>query len=547
MLFVALFRVATFRVAIFRLAGFRRPRVATLCAIALGSGALIGACGSDADAPVDRPTFYQTKTPYRPRQDPATYEPPPAGFTAVYMQLIARHGSRGLANMKSDLVVYNMWRDAAAADALTDLGAKLGPDVLKLMRANFLLGYGVAGVDHPGYGNETHVGISEHTGLAARLATRRADLFGTVPANSRKIVVVSSGIDRAVDCANYFVASLLTARPDLTSAIERPPAPAGYPAGNPKTHPDGTNRFLLYFHDLVPATDLVTDPADPFYRTYSDSQAYQAYLDDHDLRAKQAAVAADPAARMQGRVALQRLFTRSFVDRIDKGELKFADTGTMSFTSDDGKFTNTLTGDGKATIGSLGDAGSYLYDLYSVVPAMKDEAGVDFAPYLPPGTAEYFAFMRDASDFYDKGPGITEKGDVTFRMAQILADDFFAEVDAIARGDLAHAAKLRFTHAEVMIPFASKMGLKAVSEQLPLASQYAYANNPWRGDYVSPMATNMQWDVFRNSGGTLIVRMLYNEKETDFKAACDGAQLTAGSHYYDYTRLKACYGHVAAQ
>src|SRR4029453_14697935 len=124
-------------------------------------------------------------------------------------------------------------------------------------------------------------------------------------------------------------------------------------------------------------------------------------------------------------------------------------------------------------------------------------------------------------DFYEKGPSITEKGDVTHRMAQILQDDFFNEVDAVARGELTHAAKLRFTHAEIIIPFAAKMELPGASRQLPRAMLYDYGNNPWRGDLVSPMAANMQWDVYRNAAGTILVRMLYNEKESDFKAACD--------------------------
>ena len=57
----------------------------------------------------------------------------------------------------------------------------------------------------------------------------------------------------------------------------------------------------------------------------------------------------------------------------------------------------------------------------------------------------------------------------------------------------------------------------------------------------------MQWDVYRNSAGEVLVKMLYNEKETDFQAACDGARHAVNSHYYDYAKLKTCYGHVAAQ
>ena len=130
-------------------------------------------------------------------------------------------------------------------------------------------------------------------------------------------------------------------------------------------------------------------------------------------------------------------------------------------------------------------------------------------------------------------------------MAQILEDDFFNEVDAIEKGDLSHAAKFRFTHAEIMIPFAAIMGLKGMSEGVPQAATFTYADNPWRGQTVSPMAANMQWDVYGDGKGGLLVKMLYNEQETDFKAACDGAKIAPASHFYDYQKLAACYGHLA--
>lgn len=51
-----------------------------------------------------------------------------------------------------------------------------------------------------------------------------------------------------------------------------------------------------------------------------------------------------------------------------------------------------------------------------------------------------------------------------------LRGDFFTEVDAIARGDLSHGAKLRFTHAEaILIPLATAMGPQTVVGALPAA------------------------------------------------------------------------------
>jgi hypothetical protein len=537
----------------------RPQRAAAWLALCLAAAAGSG-CGGGDDAPAPPPPaappaaptnfFYQTKTPYAPQQEVASYEAPPAGYSTVYTELMARHGSRGLSSLKYDLAVYNMWLKAASEGALTELGLKLGPDVLKLMKANFLLGYGVAGIGKPGYGNETQVGITEHTELAKRLLARHKALFDQVVADAaskpRKIEVVTSGVDRAVDSGAFFVKSLVAGQPKLNDLLSYPPAPGPYPANAQVAQPAGTDRFLLYFHKLVAATDLVSDSKDPLYTTYQDSQAFQKWLKDGDLAAKQAAILADPAAKSAGRVVLERLFTKAFVDKIDAGTYKFANTGTFSFTSDDGKFSSTLTGDGETPIGSAAEAASRLYELYVIAPAMKAEAGVDFTPYMPPAQAQYFAFTQDAADFYKMGPGITEKGTVTWRMAQHLQDDFFKEVDEIAAGRTARVAKLRFAHAEIVIPFVSQLGLKNVLVQTPLAQMYSYDNNPWRGDYVSPMAANVQWDVVRNSSGSVLVKMLFNEKETDFKAACDGARHASGSHYYDYTRLKACYGHVAA-
>lgn len=495
--------------------------------------------------------YYQTKAPYRPQQDVSTYEAAPAGFSPVYTEVVARHGSRGLSGLKYDLAVYNMWKKAQDDGALTPLGEKLGPDVLKIMKANFLLGYGVAGISTPGYGNETQVGINEHTQLAARLVQRLPAYWKQIGDNAgsapRQIVTVTSGVDRAVDSGNFFVQSLKAVQPALAPLLTYPPAPAPYPDnGTAVSQPVGTNRFLLYFHKLVKATDLVTNTTDPLYTTYQASLAYQNYKsNDADLLAKQSGLTVAPEAAAAGRLLLERLFARSFVDKIANGTYSFSNSGSFSYTSDDGKFAPSLSGDGKTSIKSPGDAGALLYELYVIAPAMRSEAGVDFTAYMPAAQAKFFAALNDGSDFYDKGPGMTEKGDITSRMSQILVDDMFNEVDAIARGDRSHAAKLRFTHAEIMMPFAVRMGLKGEDQSVPKASSFSYDSNTWRGDYVSPMAANMQWDVFADGGGKLLVRMLYNEKETDFKAACDGAKAAGTAHYYDYTGLKACYGHAA--
>jgi hypothetical protein len=495
------------------------------------------------------PPFLASKTLYAPQGDLSTYEPPPSGFVPIFTQLVARHGARGLSSFEDDAVAYAMWQRASADQALTSLGAELGPDILRVMKANALLGSGVRGITAPGYGNLTQIGMDEHRDLAARLLQRLpeyfAELESTAQTSKRSIVVVSSGVDRAVDSAAFFVSSLTAERPLLGSLIAQPLAPSGYPTGSPVEKPAGTNRFLLYFHKLTPELDLVTDATDPYFQTYQSSLSYQAYKDDPGVNAKVDAVKAAPSVLTAARDVLERLFSKAFVDEIEAGTLTFTNTDTFTFASDDGAHSAEIVGDGATTVDNITDAALTLYGLYAIAPGLRTETqGVDFARYLSAADAQLFAYLDDADDFYTKGPGILETGARNYQMGQILLDDFFSEVDAIAAGDLSHGAKLRFTHAEMVIPLVSILGLENLFTPVPDADIYSYDTNPWRGEDVAPMAANIQWDVYRNAEGEVLVKMLRNEKEQEFKRDCDSARIDPGSFYYDFGNLKACYARV---
>jgi hypothetical protein len=98
---------------------------------------------------------------------------------------------------------------------------------------------------------------------------------------------------------------------------------------------------------------------------------------------------------------------------------------------------------------------------------------------------------------------------------------------------------LRFTHAEEVFPLSTLLGLPGSTVQQPVADEYTYANNPFRSADVAPMAANIQWDMFSN-GKTELVRMLINEEQTRFKAAC--TPIERGSYYYSLNALESCYG-----
>jgi hypothetical protein len=492
---------------------------------------LTSAAALDNDAGSDR----QTKTPYAARQDWRTLEQAPAGYRPVFTQLLARHGSRGLTGMKGDLVWYRLWQQAQQEDGLTPLGRELGPMILDLMRANFLLGYGVPGISKPGYGNETITGMAEQAGLAMRLQQRLPALFESIaPAGGkpqRQIVVVTSGKDRAVDSGAAFVQALVAQQPAWRAALYYPSASAG------SNMPAGTNLFQLYFHRLPK-----TAPDDPqLLPTWHQSQAYRAYLHSAALREKLAEVQRDPQLQVAAQTVLQRLLKPAFLARLAQGKYRFDNGGTMSFRSADGKFINTVHGDGNSSISTPLEAARVLYELYAISAGMQHETSADFTRFMPAAAASVFAQEADAEDFYSKGSGMQEQNGVTYRMAGLLLEDFFQEADAIANGAREHAAKLRFAHAETIIPLAALMGLKNAAQANPQALHYNYQNNPWRGAEIAPMAANIQWDMYVDQAGHSLVRLLYNEADSDFKTACDSARISPQSHFYDYRKLRVCY------
>src|SRR5579875_3390467 len=146
------------------------------------------------------------------------------------------------------------------------------------------------------------------------------------------------------------------------------------------------------------------------------------------------------SSNASARAVLETVFTEPFVDALENGSTHYANTGTFTFTSDDGLFTTTIVGDGTTTVNNVVDAANSLYAVYSITPAMVNEVPVNMSKYFPAGQLPVFGYLSDVQDFYQKGPGIAEAAPITYQMSQALLDDFFHEADAIAVGNLAHAA-----------------------------------------------------------------------------------------------------------
>lgn len=485
-----------------------------------GAGIIVALACLTGCATTPAGDFLSTKTPYQPRQAIADYAPAPPGFVPLHTQLLARHGARAMTAMKDDLALLNLCRQAAPEQALHPLGRRLMDDIERLVQVQLLLGHGVAGISSPGYANLSRIGIDEQRGLAQRLLQRQAALFAA--RDGRTIAVEHSGVDRARDSATFFMQALREAAPALGAVIEAPVV----------------NRYSLYFHKLHAGTDGVPDAGDPRLAVYRASQRYQQYQRSARLQSRLDAVNDDARLGPAARVVLERLFTTAFVDRLASGQLRVANVGATEAVSTDGSLHVRLEGNGKTVLASPVDALRALSALYEIAPGLRAELGRDFRPYIPDEQARLLAWLNDAEDFFVKGPGDAQDSPVTYQMAAGLLADFFEEAE---QGSGRRLASFRFAHAETIIPLATLLGVAGSSTPVAAGQGFSYDNNPWRGSDVAPYAANIEWDTYRNGQGRLLVRMLYNERETDFKGACDGARFAAGSHFYDVAALRLCY------
>lgn len=489
--------------------------------LALSAGlamTLLTGCNSDNDSSSATGSDYQysTKAVYVARQDADSYEVAPAGFTPVFTELVARHGSRSLSSPKYDVLTKQIWDAASRQGALTDLGQKLGAKVDAVTAANRQLGYGLLSA----------VGKEEHALLATRLAERLPALLGKggVPGCIR---VETSGKDRANESAYYFMASLAKRVDFITDSK------ACYVSQqNPSEIDKGLrNKFELYFHK--------TEPEGDYLQYLPAFQAYMAFVGDEEEGVSPAPELSEalgglktlPQTRVMAREMLERLYSKTFVDELAAGVEYVA--------------VNPEDGD-KTYVRDEVDAALMLYNLFIIGPGMIREAQAQGAPwdleqFITPEESAWFSYLSDAEDFYEKGPSLASQR-ATYAVAQPLLDGLFDEVQTqVVEGAGEHVAKLRFAHAETVIPLAALMQLEGSRQSAQPGVLMSQANNEWRGGWVSPYAANIQWDVYRNDAGRVLVKMLYNEKELAFKAGC--SPIAVGSFFYDFGELKRCYGY----
>lgn len=502
-----------------------KPMIAVSAVATAVALALLAGCNSDNQTTTTptSPTIteyqYSTKAVYAAKQDAATYQAAPAGFTPVFTELVARHGSRSLSSPKYDVLTKQIWEQAASEGALTALGQTLGHKVDLVTAANEKMGYGLL----------SQRGKDEHAQLATRLADRLPTLLEGDGAHCLK--VETSGKDRANESAFYFMQSLK----NKVSYVEDSADCYIAQADASKIDKKLANKFELYFHKTEPEGDYV--------KYLPAFEAYQAFIGDEDEGiAPQAdlAKALDdlkvlPKSKVMARQMLERIYSKAFVDRLANGDYEF-----VAVNPEDGDKTYAR---------DEVDAALMLYNLFIIGPGMDHEAEAEgdekweLEKYLTAEESAWFSYLSDAEDFYEKGPSFADRTDA-YAVAQPLLDGLFNEVQTqvVEMSAPAHVAKLRFAHAEAIIPLVALMKLEGSRQGAEVGTLYSQQNNEWRGGWVSPYTANIQWDVYQNADKQVLVKMLYNEKEVAFKTGCE--PVAAGSFFYDFAELKRCYAYA---
>ncbi|MFD9123822.1 histidine-type phosphatase [Kitasatospora sp. NPDC059571] len=455
---------------------------AALAAAATSVGAPAAAQEQRRPPRADR-HFYGTKTPYAPQQDLHDYQPVPRGFTPVFTENVARHGSRAMTDPSDGRTVLAVLQAARAQDGLTRLGERLDPQVRALL----------AGAAALGWGSLSARGAEEQRQTALRMEQRLPALFHDIEAGRRPITVETSGVARAVASANAFTAGLAAGDPALAGLI-RPPV---------------TDRDLLYFHKQPQNAD------------------YRAYLaGDPELAAVLAEIDGEPGtARAAGHV-VARLFRPGFAaamagpDRVAFGRALYQLYGAAPDLRAEAPGVDLdpfLPAEDARWFAYLDDAEEF----YQKGPAFRGR------------TITYGMAHVLLDDLFARAEAAAAG---TGGSGAVLRFTHAEEIEPLAvllglPGSTRPAAPDD--------PYAYRTNPWRGAEVAPMAANvqwdvFAGPRQPGRG-------TDGGGTDGRPAEGTrYLVRMLYNERETAFPASC--RPIDRGSFFYDLAELERCFG-----
>ena len=112
--------------------------------------------------------------------------------------------------------------------------------------------------------------------------------------------------------------------------------------------------------------------------------------------------------------------------------------------------------------------------------------------------------------FYAGWANSAEMASEVATIARPLIRDIVEKADEAMSENSALAADFRFGHDTGLLPLVATMGIKGMDSRW---SAYE-AHEHWSSSEFIPMASNLQMVFYKNRKGCILVKLLYNEKET---------------------------------
>ncbi len=116
--------------------------------------------------------------------------------------------------------------------------------------------------------------------------------------------------------------------------------------------------------------------------------------------------------------------------------------------------------------------------------------------------------------FYAAYGNSTEMAQQVATIARPLIKDIIEKADEALEDSSRIAADFRFGHDTGLLPLVATLGIKGMEETW---SAYE-AHEHWSSSEFIPMASNLQIIFYKNRKDKILVKMLYNEKETSIPA-----------------------------
>ena len=148
--------------------------------------------------------YYANQTPYG---NPATtsIRTPPTGYKLVFLQNVARHGSRSQTNNDGEQRALAVWSAAANRGQLTTAGKLFDDDLKKFQAAESSIGYG----------RLSAIGKVEWNGIGRRTAANYHGFLTKAAANGDDIEFRTTSVYRTTQSASSLKTALAAAVPGL--------------------------------------------------------------------------------------------------------------------------------------------------------------------------------------------------------------------------------------------------------------------------------------------------------------------------------------------